>query len=82
CGSLRIVLYPLRCDLGQDCLLLPRRPGTCGVFVGVPVHDVGEVVASGRSIVIEAADTADIANMVRLMMLAPFVILLSDWLAR
>ncbi|MFO5783192.1 putative sulfate exporter family transporter, partial [Klebsiella pneumoniae] len=41
-----------------------------------------QVVAAGRSIGIEAADTAVIAKMVRVMMLAPFLILLSAWLAR
>ena len=35
------------------------------------------MVAAGRSIGIEAADTAVIAKMVRVMMLAPFLILLS-----
>ena len=40
------------------------------------------MVAAGRSISPEAADTAVIAKMVRVMMLAPFLLLLSAWLAR
>ncbi len=69
---------PARPGLG----LLPRDPGTWGVYIGATVHEVAQVVAAGRSIGIEAADTAVIAKMVRVMMLAPFLILLSAWLAR
>ena len=50
--------------------------GSSGAGAGV------EVVAAGRSIGPEAADTAVIAKMVRVMMLAPFLLLLSGWLAR
>ena len=38
--------------------------------------------AAGRSISVETANTAVITKMVRVMMLAPFLIALSAWLAR
>ncbi|WP_134482077.1 putative sulfate exporter family transporter, partial [Pseudomonas aeruginosa] len=81
-GTLGIFLYPALFQLDQDWGLLPRDPGTWGVYIGATVHEVAQVVAAGRSIGIEAADTAVIAKMVRVMMLAPFLILLSAWLAR
>lgn len=77
-GTLGIFLYPALFQLDQDWGLLPRDPGTWGVYM----HEVAQVVAAGRSIGIEAADTAVIAKMVRVMMLAPFLILLSAWQAR
>ncbi|MBF3107173.1 YeiH family protein [Pseudomonas aeruginosa] len=81
-GTLGIFLYPALFQLDQDWGLLPRDPDTWGVYIGATVHEVAQVVAAGRSIGIEAADTAVIAKMVRVMMLAPFLILLSAWLAR
>lgn len=75
-GTLGIFLYPVLFQLDQDWGLLPRDPGTWGVYIGATVHEVAQVVAAGRSIGIEAADTAVIAKMVRVMMLAPFLILL------
>jgi uncharacterized membrane protein YadS len=42
-----------------------------GVFVGSTVHEVAQVVAAGEAIGSQAADTAVIAKMVRVMMLAP-----------
>jgi uncharacterized integral membrane protein (TIGR00698 family) len=53
-----------------------------GVFVGSTVHEVAQVVAAGEAIGSQAADTAVIAKMVRVMMLAPFLLVLSMWLTR
>ena len=80
-GTLGIFLYPALFQLDQDwgCYRATLAPGA---YIGATVHEVAQVVAAGRSIGIEAADTAVIAKMVRVMMLAPFLILLSAWLAR
>jgi len=56
--------------------------GGYGLFVGSTVHEVAQVVAAGRAVGEQAADTAVIAKMVRVMMLAPFLIVLSAWLSR
>jgi uncharacterized integral membrane protein (TIGR00698 family) len=53
-----------------------------GVFTGSTVHVVAQVVAAGRAVSEGAADTAVIAKMVRVMMLAPFLVALSLLLAR
>ena len=53
-----------------------------GVYIGSTIHEVAQVVAAGSAVGGAAADTAVIAKMVRVMMLAPFLLGLSAWLAR
>jgi len=48
-----------------------------GVFTGSTVHEVAQVVAAGRSVSEVAGDTAVIEKMLRIMMLAPLLLLLS-----
>jgi len=50
-----------------------------GVFTGSTVHEVAQVVAAGRSVSEAAAETAVIEKMLRIMMLAPFLLVLSGW---
>lgn len=48
-----------------------------GLFVGSTVHEVAQVVAAGKAVGDHAAETAVIEKMLRVMMLAPFLLLLS-----
>ncbi|MBD4294188.1 putative sulfate exporter family transporter, partial [Xanthomonas citri pv. citri] len=57
-------------------------PAAYGVFAGSTIHEVAQVVAAGRAIGEQAANTAVIAKMVRVMLLAPFLIALSAYLSR
>jgi uncharacterized integral membrane protein (TIGR00698 family) len=50
-----------------------------GVFTGSTVHEVAQVVAAGRGVSEAAADTAVIEKMLRVMMLAPFLLVLSGF---
>ena len=75
-GSVAIFLYPA---LGH---LLGLAPAAYGVWAGSTIHEVAQVVAAGRAVGDGAADTAVIAKMVRVMMLAPFLVALSAWFAR
>ena len=61
------VLYPL----------LGLSEHAYGVFTGSTVHEVAQVVAAGRSVSEAAADAAVIEKMLRIMMLAPFLLALS-----
>jgi uncharacterized integral membrane protein (TIGR00698 family) len=79
-GTIAIFLYPALYQLNLVWHLLPSSPSAFGVYVGSTVHEVAQVVAAGRSISQEAANTAVIAKMVRVMMLAPFLVILSTWL--
>ncbi len=81
-GTLGIFLYPLLFDLNQYWHVIPGGAHTFGSYAGSTIHEVAQVVAAARSIGPEAADSAVIAKLVRVMMLAPFLIMLSAWLAR
>ncbi|KXS33512.1 MAG: Uncharacterized protein AWT59_0393 [Candidatus Gallionella acididurans] len=50
-----------------------------GIFVGSTIHEVAQVVAAGRSVSDAAASTAVIEKMLRVMMLAPFLLVLSSF---
>ena len=81
-GTLAIFLYPMLYQLNQCYLLLPMSPAAYGIFAGSTIHEVAQVVAAGRAIGADAASTAVIAKMVRVMMLAPFLVALSAYLSR
>lgn len=81
-GTLAIFLYPMMFDLNQHWQLLAGGADGFGIYVGSTVHEVAQVVAAARSVDPQAVDTAVITKMVRVMMLAPFLIMLSAWLAR
>ena len=81
-GTLAIFLYPVLFDLNQHWQLIPGGANGFGIYAGSTIHEVAQVVAAARSVGPSAADTAVIAKMVRVMMLAPFLIMLSAWLAR
>src|SRR5690606_278150 len=53
-----------------------------GLFLGATVHEVAQVVAAGRAIDVVAMDAAVIAKMGRVMMLAPFLMVLALYLSR
>ena len=72
-GTLAIFLYPALFELNRHGALIP---------VGSTIHEVAQVVAAARSVGPDAANSAVIAKMVRVMMLAPFLVMLSAWLAR
>jgi len=74
-GTVGIVLYPL---------LWATLPGVSaaqfGIFTGSTLHEVAQVVAAGHAMGSETENTAVIAKMIRVMMLAPFLLLLGSWL--
>jgi uncharacterized integral membrane protein (TIGR00698 family) len=81
-GTLAIFLYPALYGLNVHWHLLPAGSRAFGIYAGSTIHEVAQVFAAGRSISAETANTAVITKMVRVMMLAPFLIGLSGWLAR
>ena len=81
-GTLAIFLYPVLYHLNQQYHLISMSPSAYGIFAGSTIHEVAQVVAAGRAISDQAANTAVIAKMVRVMMLAPFLIVLSAYLSR
>ena len=81
-GTIAIFLYPLLYQLNLGWHVLAATPSAFGVYIGSTVHEVAQVVAAGKSIGQETANAAVIAKMVRVMMLAPFLVILSAVLAR
>ncbi len=81
-GTLSIFLYPLLFQLNAHWGVIGGGAEGFGLYAGSTIHEVAQVVAAARAIGPEAADAAVIAKMVRVMMLAPFLLLLSAWLAR
>lgn len=80
-GTLAIFLYPALYQLNAHHTLIPGGAERFGLYVGSTIHEVAQVVAAAGSIGPAAADAAVIAKMVRVMLLAPFLIGLSAWLA-
>jgi uncharacterized integral membrane protein (TIGR00698 family) len=81
-GTVAIFVYPALYELNQHWQLLPAGSRAFGIYAGSTIHEVAQVFAAGRSISVETANTAVITKMVRVMMLAPFLIGMSAWLAR
>jgi uncharacterized integral membrane protein (TIGR00698 family) len=81
-GTLDIFLYPAMYHLNEHYHLFAMSPTAYGIYAGSTIHEVAQVVAAGRAIADAAANTAVITKMVRVMMLAPFLIILSACLAR
>jgi len=81
-GTVAIFVYPALYELNLHWQLVPAGTRAFGIYAGSTIHEVAQVFAAGRSISQETANTAVITKMVRVMMLAPFLIALSGWLAR
>lgn len=77
-GTVAMFLYPLIYTLG----ILPINGAEFGIYIGSTVHEVAQVVAAGGVISDAVADTAVITKMTRVMMLAPFLLMLSVMMRR
>lgn len=53
-----------------------------GVYAGSTIHEVAQVVVAGGAVGEVAGSAAVIEKMLRVMLLAPFLLLLSSWLSR
>lgn len=75
-GTISMFLYPVLYPFSG------MSEQAFGVFIGSTVHEVAQVVAAGNAIGPAAAKVAVVEKMVRVMMLAPFLIVVSWWLHR
>ncbi len=78
-GTIAMFLYPVvykaGLTIGFDDLMY-------GLWTGATVHEVAQVVAAGFAVSEDAGNTATIAKLTRVMMLAPLLIALSFFLAK
>lgn len=78
-GTIAMFLYPLVYKSG----LLPGLDDiTYGVYTGATVHEVAQVVAAGFAVSDQAGNTATIAKLTRVIMLAPLLLFLSFYFAK
>ncbi len=77
-GTMAMFLYPQMHALG----IWPITNKAYGLYIGSSIHEVAQVVAAGRSINPDVANVAVTTKMIRVMMLAPFLVVLSIWLSR
>jgi len=80
-GTVGMFLYPMMFELAARHFLSVSQ-SAYGIYAGSTIHEVAQVVAAGRAVSESAANTAVITKMVRVMMLAPFLMGLSAYLAR
>jgi uncharacterized integral membrane protein (TIGR00698 family) len=71
-GTLSMFIYPVLYPY------LGLSEHAYGIYAGSTIHEVAQVVAAGRSVSDAAANTAVIEKMLRVMMLAPFLLLLTS----
>lgn len=81
-GTVAVFVYPLLFRWNAQWHFLAGGDGAFGAYIGSTVHEVAQVVAAAGAIGPHVADTAVIAKMVRVLLLAPFLMGLSVWLAR
>ncbi len=75
-GTIAMFLYPFLYQSG----LLDLDEQAMGIYLGGTLHEVAHVVGAGHAINENVANTAVIVKMLRVMLLAPFLIILSLWL--
>lgn len=75
-GTIAMFLYPFLYQMG----LVPFTSEQMGIYIGGTLHEVAHVVAAGNAIDVEASKTAVIVKMIRVMLLAPFLVILGFWL--
>ncbi len=68
-STVAMILYPL---IGEA---LGFGDVAAGIFIGATIHDVAQVVGAGFSISEEAGDAATLIKLLRVLMLAPVVVL-------
>lgn len=77
-GTLTMFLYPALYTAG----VIPFTPTEMGMYIGGTIHEVAHAVGAGNALGAEAAKGAVIVKMIRVMLLAPFLVILGFWLMR
>lgn len=80
-GTLSMFIYPIFFHMLQGLGMFDSQLHY-GIYVGSTVHEVAQVYAAGQAIGSQAADTAVIVKMIRVMMIAPVLLILSGLLNR
>ncbi|MDF7667747.1 YeiH family protein [Orbaceae bacterium ESL0727] len=79
-GTIAMFIYPL--IYNYMITLIPIKDTAFGIYIGSTIHEVAQVVAAGNAISEPAVETAVITKMIRVLLLAPFLLCLSFYLVR
>ena len=74
-GTISMILYPFLYHLGWLQPWLSAQD--YGIYTGSTIHEVAQVVVAGNAVSADVGDTAVVTKMIRVMMLAPFLLVLS-----
>ncbi len=77
-GTIAMFLYPIMFKMG----FLGLDEKAFGIYIGATVHEVAHVVASGGAISPVVAESSIIVKMARVMLMAPFLIILGYYLSK
>lgn len=78
-GTVSIFLYPALFPLLQSAAPDVFHAAGFGVYAGATIHEVAQVVAVGASISDDVTHAAVVTKMVRVILLAPFLMALTAW---
>ncbi|AXA34296.1 YeiH family protein [Francisella adeliensis] len=78
-GTTAMFVYPILMKAG---LLGNLSDIQYGIFAGGSIHEVAQVVAAGSAINPHAEEVAVTVKMIRVMMLAPMLVVIGIWLAK
>ena len=73
-GTLSMFIYPVMYRAG----ILDLDPEQMGLYTGATLHEVAHVVGAGNAMGKEISDAAIIVKMIRVMMLAPVLVVMSS----
>ncbi|MDR0458253.1 MAG: YeiH family protein, partial [Burkholderiaceae bacterium] len=79
-GTLGMFVYPVLYHLTGRALGMTLVQ--YGIYAGSTIHEVAQVVGAARTVSAQSADVAVVTKMVRVMLLAPFLVVLSFWISR
>jgi len=74
-GTLGMFLYPMIYNYCAEMWSI--SDSQFGIYIGSTVHEVAQVIAAGDAISQPTVETAVISKMIRVLMLAPFLLVLS-----
>ena len=76
-GSVSFALYPLLAELNASLNLIHGGAAGFGRYIGSTVHEVAQVVATGKALGQQAVEVAVVSKMARVAMLVPFLMVVA-----
>lgn len=78
-GTLGMLLYPWLYEIATQHWYLAITERAFGIFTGATLHEVAQVIASGKMVSDATADAAVVAKMVRVLALGPLLLVMALW---